>query len=397
MPGHDIICIGASAGGVEVLVELVKHLPRDLPAAVLIVVHVAPNSSSVLPSVLNRAGNLPAAHATPDEPLRRGRIYVARPDFHLLLRNGGNGRIILGRGPKENSARPAIDPLFRSAARAYGRRVVGVVLSGSLDDGTVGLDVIKHMGGVTIVQDPETALFPSMPRSAMENVDVDHVLPPDQLPELLVRLSRAPVTVATEAESEAAMPDEIRQEADMAELDEGSIKEYERPGKPSGFTCPECHGSLFELSEGQLIRFRCRTGHAFSAESLMAEQGDNLEAAMWTALTALKERAALATRLADRAGQRGHEITERQFRQQAGDAERQAELIREALLATTGGTEGGPIPSEGFTDEHPETVQWTEQAAQQQHQKADSREPGARQSREAPAMRPSGGGKSPEP
>jgi two-component system chemotaxis response regulator CheB len=346
MPGHDIICIGASAGGVEVLLDIVRELPADLPAAVFVVVHVPPNSSTVLPAVLNRAGKLPASHAASDEPIRRGRIYVARPDLHLLVKDGPHPRVMLGRGPKENSARPAVDPLFRSAARAFGPRVIGVILSGSLDDGTVGLDVIKRAGGLTVVQDPEQALFPGMPRSAVENVAVDHVVPKEQIASLLVRLANEPVLHA-----EVPMPDHIKQEADMAELSEGSIKSHERPGQPSGFSCPECHGTLFELSDGRPIRFRCRTGHAYSAESLMAEQADNLEAAMYTAMTALKERSALADRLAERARERGHDITARQFAEQARDAERQAELIRQALLAAEKGPQGGPVPSDGNGEE----------------------------------------------
>lgn len=345
MPGHDIICIGASAGGVEVLIELVRQLPADLPAAVFVVVHVSANSPTVLPAVLNRVGKLPASHATDDEPIRRGRIYVARPDFHLLVKDG---RLRLGRGPKENSTRPAVDPLFRSAARAYGRRVVGVILSGTLDDGTVGLSVVKLARGCAIVQDPETALFPGMPRSAIENVKVDYVVPPGEIVDLLTRLAHEPI-----AGDEAEIPAEIKQEADMAELDESSLQATERPGRPSGFSCPECHGSLFELSDGEPIRFRCRTGHAYSAESLMAEQADNLEAAMYTAMTALKERSALSTRLAKRAEERGHGITAQTFHEQAANAERQAELIRQALLAAHDGPRSGALPGE---DGDPDTL-----------------------------------------
>jgi len=343
---HDIIVIGASAGGVETLIEIVRNLPEDLPAAVFVVVHVPANSATVLPTVLTRAGKLPANHAVTREPIRRGRIYVAPPDRHLLVKDG---HVLLGRGPKENSARPAVDPLFRTAARAYGRRVIGVILSGSLDDGTVGLDVIKHVGGIAIVQDPENALFPGMPRSAVENVAVDHVVPAAEIAPLLVRLSQEPVT----GNGKVHMSDELKQEADLAELDERELQSNDRPGTPSEFACPECHGVLFELSEKQLIRFRCRTGHAYTAESLMSEQGDNLEAAMWTAMTALKERSVLAQRLAERARGRGHDMTARLFDEQARDADAQASLIRQAMLAATAGTRGGPVPSEGQAENDP--------------------------------------------
>ena len=348
MPGHDIICIGASAGGVEVLIEIVRELPPDLPAAVFVVVHVASNSTSVLPAVLNRSGRLPAAHAEHNEPIRKGRIYVARPDLHLLVKDGGLPHVRLGRGPKENSARPAVDALFRSAARAFGSRVIGVVVSGTLDDGTAGLDVIKRAGGIAVVQDPEQAMFPGMPRSAVENVAVDHVVPKEQIAALLVRLVSEPAPPPQPPKSEMNMPNSnIKQETEMAELDAGSIASHERPGTPSGFSCPECHGTLFELSDGRLIRFRCRTGHAYSAESLLAEQGDHLEAAMYTAMTALKERSALAHRLSERARERGHELTARQFAAQSIDAERQAEFIRQALLAVESGPRSGPVPTEG--------------------------------------------------
>lgn len=190
MPHRDVIVVGTSAGGVEALRELAAALPPDLPASVLIVLHLSPGGPGLLPAILNRAGPLPAAHATDGEELRRGRIYVAPPDFHMLV---ADGRLRLARGPRENLHRPAIDALFRSAAAAWGPRVIGVVLTGALDDGTAGLGAIKRTGGVAVVQDPEEAAYPSMPRSALRNVRVDHCVPLAEIPPLLDQLSREPL------------------------------------------------------------------------------------------------------------------------------------------------------------------------------------------------------------
>jgi two-component system, chemotaxis family, protein-glutamate methylesterase/glutaminase len=191
MPGHDIIVIGASSGGIEALIEVVARLPEELPAAVFVVVHISPRSVSLLPEILNRAGPLTAAHAKNNEKIKVGRIYVARPDFHLLIHDGA---VRLVRGPKENNTRPAIDPTFRTAAHAYGSRVVGILLSGTLDDGTAGLQAVKLRGGVAVVQDPADALFPDMPLNAIAAVAVDHVLPKGEIAPLLARLAREPAS-----------------------------------------------------------------------------------------------------------------------------------------------------------------------------------------------------------
>ncbi|HEX4590950.1 MAG TPA: chemotaxis protein CheB, partial [Gemmataceae bacterium] len=283
MSGRDIIVVGASAGGVEALGQLVRGLPADLPAAVFVVLHMPPHGTSVLPSILRRQGPLPAEHAKDGDPIRPGRVYVAPPDHHMLIRDGS---IRLARGPTENSHRPAIDPLFRTAARRYGRRVIGVVLSGVLDDGTAGLLAIKNRGGLAIVQDPADALYPGMSESALANVAVDHAPPVKDIGPLLARLAAEPLP----AIPEPAVPAEMEMESDMAELELGALQSLNRPGKPSGFGCPDCNGGLFEVHEGDLVRYRCRVGHAWSPESLLARQSDALEAALWSALRALEER-----------------------------------------------------------------------------------------------------------
>ena len=330
MTGHDIIVVGASAGGVEVLTQLVNNLPPDLPAAIFVVLHISSQGTSVLPKILNRSvqkhqkASLQASHPLDYEKIQHGRIYVAPPNQHLLVKDG---YVRLARGPRENSHRPAVDPLFRTAARVYGNRVVGVVLSGTLDDGTAGLLAVKRQGGVAIVQNPEEALYSGMPRNAIENVDVDHILSVSDIAAILVELAYQQVQETGNAVSSA-----MEVEADIAELDLGAMQQIERPGTPSPFGCPECGGVLWEVQEGKLVRFRCRTGHAFSANALMAEQSQGLEEALWIALRTLEERAALAIRMASQARQRDQRFSAKRFEEQGQDAQQRAALLRELLL-----------------------------------------------------------------
>jgi two-component system chemotaxis response regulator CheB len=325
MPGRDILVVGASAGGVEALSEMVRGLPSDLPAAVFVVLHVPAHATSVLPRILSHAGRLPAAHAGEGEPIRPGRLYVAPPDHHMLLRPG---HVYLSRGPRENSHRPAVDPLFRTAARAYGVRVVGVLLSGALDDGTAGLAAIKRRGGTAVVQNPNEALFSGMPRSAIESVEVDHVVSLAEISPLLSRLTREPV----KEEAEEPVSDEMEQETKMEAFDLSAFEDREHPGTPSMFGCPECGGTLWEMQEGELIRFRCRVGHAYSTDSLLAEQSEALEAALWSAFRALEESASLARRMAARARERAQPLSAARFAEQAKDAHERAALVRQLLL-----------------------------------------------------------------
>jgi len=319
MANRDIVVVGASAGGTEALTELVRALPADFPAAIFVVVHFPASASSVLPRILSRAGSLLATHPEDGDTFATGRIYVARPDCHLLVRDG---RLSVRRGPKENNSRPAIDPLFRSAARSAGKRVIGVVLSGNLDDGTAGLLSIKQHGGIAVIQAPETAQYSGMPRSAIDHVPVDYVVPIEQMAALLVRLT-----------SDQAGPKElVPMESDDSPSDEETLADRQtQPGAPSTMTCPECHGSLWETREGALVHFRCRVGHAYTAESLLAHQADQLEAALWTALRSLEEHAALSRRLASRATDRGHSHSASAFTEQAMDAEHHASTIRNVL------------------------------------------------------------------
>lgn len=323
MAERNIIVIGCSVGGVEALQRLVAPLPKDFPAAVFVVLHLAPQSTSVLPHILTRAGNLPAVHPRDGEPIRMGRIYVAPPDNHLLIENG---KVRVMRGPKENRHRPAIDPLFRSAARWYGPRVIGVVLTGSLDDGTAGLLSIKKRRGIAVVQDPQDAFCSDMPRSAIETVDVDYVEPIDRMPELLQKLAAVKVS-----ENGAGKSTRLKKETEFAELDMDAIEDENRPGVPSPFACPECGGVLWEMDGEEIMRFRCRVGHAYTASSLSVEQTEQVEGALWAAMRALEEGASLARRMAESAAKGQRPRMESRFRERAEAKMQQAEVLRRLI------------------------------------------------------------------
>ncbi len=327
MVEHNIIVVGTSAGGVEALTYLVKHLPPDLNAAVIIVLHVSNHSTSVLPKILSRAGSLPVSHAQDGEAIVHGWIYVAPPDHHLLVEEG---YLRLTRGAKENRSRPAIDPLFRSAAQTYGQRVIAVLLTGMLDDGTAGLLAVKMRGGVAIVQNPDDAMYPNMPRNAIENVeDIDHIAPLSDIPSILVGL----VNIPMEIEPENPIPSNIEFEIEIAQLNLKAVEnESDRPGKPSTFACPDCGGILWELEERNLLRFRCRTGHAYSAETLLATQSDAIEDALWIALRALEEKASLSHRMASRMEARNQTLAAQRLKEEAHSALKRSAIIREMLL-----------------------------------------------------------------
>jgi two-component system, chemotaxis family, protein-glutamate methylesterase/glutaminase len=328
MPPRRIIVIGASAGGVEALTQVVRRVPADIDAALFVTIHFPPTSVSALPHILDRRSPLTAVHATDGERIERGKIYIAPPDNHLLL---FRGVMRLYRGPRENGNRPAVDPMFRSAALAYGARVIGVILSGSLDDGTSGLLAIKRRGGIAVVQDPEEASFPSMPQSAIEHVAVDHVLKLEQIPALLSDLAQQRST-----EEEQVAFDEAEKDVEYSEVDLSRIENpADHPGVLAPFGCPDCGGTLWELREGDLVRFRCRVGHAWTSDALLGRQTETLDAALWTALRALEESASLNEQMADRARTRGNARLAETLADNATLATHRARVIRDALVETT--------------------------------------------------------------
>jgi len=311
--------------------KIARAFPADLPAAVFVVLHMPPEGHSVLPSLLNRAGNLTALHPMDGEPIRNGHIYVAPPDHHLMVHDD-HVRVV--HGPRENRHRPSVDPLMRSAAQYHGPYSIGVILSGSLDDGTAGLLALKRRGGIAMVQDPKDALFPGMPTSAMSIVDIDYCLPLSDIGPTITRLVTESVD-ETEDERMSSRDDNLDYENRASEADLGPIEDENRPGVPSQFACPDCGGVLWEVGNGKMLRFRCRVGHAFSPETLLASQTDGLEAALWSAMRALEEKASLTRRLADRATEHAQPGAAARFREQSQAAEVHANTIRDVLLSAT--------------------------------------------------------------
>src|SRR4051812_21693331 len=327
MATKDIVVVGASAGGMAALERLVAGLPRDLPAAVFIVWHLSPGVRTVLPALLSKAGPLPAAAPSDGDSIEHGRIYVAPNDHHMLLERG---YIRVTKGPKENRFRPAVDPLFRSAAYLYSTRVIGVVLSGALDDGTAGLWAIKLRGGTAVVQDPADAMHRSMPLNAPDNVSVDHKLPAREIGPLLGRLVRE------QAAPEPIMPAEARErmeaEIKIARESDPRLEDILQYGDLSPFTCPECHGVLSMFRDGNIIRFRCHTGHAVSSGALLEAGTEQVEERLMDALRALDETIMLLNQLGEQYAKQGNTASAEQCFNRARDAYERSRPVREAAL-----------------------------------------------------------------
>lgn len=334
MTSRDIIVVGASAGGVEALVEIARDLPAGFPASVFVVCHSPPGGQSVLPEILSRSGPLPATHAEDGEAFHPGHVYVAPPDRHLIL--VPDRRMRLTWGARENHHRPSVDPLFRSAARHYGPRVIGVVLTGSLHDGTAGLMAIRAAGGVAVAQDPQDAAVAAMPQSAAEIAGVDHVAPASGLAALLIELvrDRGPRGLGDRR------MDPIERMPEVVDRVMARQARNERRGEVSTFTCPECGGSLWQVDDTGLVRFRCHVGHAYNGEVLLAEQSETLEAALWTAVRTFRERSVLARQLAAQEREKGNRWSADRFDEQAAQAEEYGKLIVRHVL--NGDTTGGP-------------------------------------------------------
>jgi two-component system chemotaxis response regulator CheB len=317
-PGK-LIVIGGSAGALSQLTQIVSDIPGGVGASICVVLHTAPGSVSYLPQILERAGALRAVHATTG-PIEPGCIYVAPPNRHLLVEPGG---LHVYRGAHENGHRPAIDPLFRTAAASYGGDTVGVVLSGNLDDGTEGLAEIKARGGTAIVVDPATSPFPGMPSSAIEYVAVDHVLPAEQIADTLMPFLTLPPVARNGNRPGERGPDPV-------ELDLMGTP-TERAGNRTEFTCPECHGTLWEEPRGKMSHFRCRTGHAYSPQSLLWERNKTAEQALWSALLALQEKSVLASRMSARARKAGRAVDARRHEIRSRRADEDAALLEQML------------------------------------------------------------------
>ena len=340
MSGHPLVVVGGAAGAVSALRDLVGALPADLPACVLVVLHLPrAGGSSVLPDILDRAGALPVRAARTGDRLEAGQVLVAPAERHLLVEDG---HVVLSSGPAENGQRPSVDVLFRSAARSVGPGVVAVVLTGNLDDGSAGLAAVARHGGIAVVQDPDDAMFPGMPRNALAAVPTAQTSTLAQLPALLVDLVRQPVGARPEVPETDLARDllEVRSALGQAL----GAREGGHPGRPSPFSCPDCTGVLFEIDDAPLPRYRCRVGHAWSAQALSERQEHAVESALWMALRALEERQAMADDVARSAARSGRSWSEQHFRRRASEANRHAAVLR-ALLVGDPGT-AAPPPGE---------------------------------------------------
>ena len=341
MKKRDIVVVGASAGGIEALSEIVANLPPQFPGSVFVVIHVPADATSALPRILSRRGNLPAKHPRDGDAFQKGQIYVAPPNCHMML---DARRIRLVRGPREHGVRPAVDPLFRSAGISLGPRVTAVVLSGNLDDGTSGIEIIKANGGMCLAQNPEDALYSGMIKSAIESGCVDEVVPLSKIAARLVELAKE----AAEAEEEPMFEEEDKieeaaKEVAIDELDFAQLHSDDQPGVVSAFVCPECSGTLWEITGGETLRFRCRVGHAYAIDSLLASQEDAIENAFWVALRALEERGALMRRLLRRAQESGHKAGIQRYNEEARNIAQRAKTLRDIILS--GILSNGPNPS----------------------------------------------------
>ena len=332
-----IVVIGASLSGIDALSRLVEHLPANFPAPVLITQHVAAHSPGMLPYILAKAGHLPALHPKSGELIEPGHIYVAPPDRHMLVHPG---YIHLSHGPRENHARPAIDPLFRSAAISYGPATIGVVLTGQLDDGTAGLLAIKDRGGMTVVQEPSEATAPSMPRSALAHVSVDHCCTLEEIGRLLVLLANDDPATPEPADLDQLIEIENRIAEGIFQIDDWL--KLEQTSEPSGLNCPTCRSALYELSDKRMLRFRCRAGHAFSAESLLSEQAESRETQLSSVFGALTEEMTLGRRLLESVPYKRSADLTAGLNARIEAIEREAEQVCEWQRALTGLVEPEP-------------------------------------------------------
>lgn len=322
MANRDVLAIGTSAGGVEALVFLARNFPRAFPAAVLVTIHLPGHSRSVLDEILSEAGPLPAAFAETGDTVRQGRIYIAPPNRHLLLEGD---RIALGEGPRENNSRPAIDPMLRSAAVCCASRTVGVVLTGTLGDGASGLWAVRQGGGIAVVQDPTDAAFAEMPLTALNKAAPDHVVGLAEMPSLLDKLVRLP------AGETKPLPRNVEYEVEIAKTGRSAMKDIDSIGRRSVLACPDCGGVMWEIYEGEVSHYRCHVGHTYTSEVMSVALDENLRRALASALRALEERVALASKLYSDATRRGHKLLASNWAEKKREYENEMDVIRTSI------------------------------------------------------------------
>lgn len=320
-----IIVIGASTGGFEAFKKIIKDLPGNFSASIFIVWHMSPDVRGILPEVLNRESKIFAANAYNNEEIKPNRIYVAPPDHHLIIKES---RVIISHGPRENRFRPAVDPLFRSAAFHYRNRVIGIILSGGLDDGTAGLWAVKHHGGIAVVQNPLDAEVSSMPESALQKVNVDYVVPVNEMAELLVRLINEPV-----AENNIVMHDEqTKKEIDIATEESGMQNGVLKFDELTPYSCPECHGVLSRLHNDNIVRYRCHTGHAYSANALLTSITEKIEEGLYSALRGMEESVMLLNHLGDHFAEANEPKLAATYFRKANEADARSAIVRKIAI-----------------------------------------------------------------
>ncbi len=324
MPNHDVVVVGASLGGIDAISKLVRLLPEDLPASVFVVQHLSPTHRSVLDQILSRQGSLPAVCPKEGDEIRPGTVYVAPPDHHLLVKQG---RLAVTFGPRENRSRPSIDVLFRSAAASYGSRVIAVLLTGYLDDGVLGLSDIKRCGGTVIVQDPSEAEAPDLPQTAIDRVDVDYVLPLEQIASKIIELTKQPAGEMPD------VPEDIMEEIKAAEHTIPDLDDMAKIGRLTPFTCPECGGALWEVKEAPVDRYLCHTGHSFTTQSYLDSQSDAIEYSLWSAVRYLQERAKILANMAEGERQKGRPKSAEELETRAVELRHHAKVIRSFIVS----------------------------------------------------------------
>lgn len=328
MINRDVLAVGTSAGGVEALIFLAKHFRANFPASILVTIHLPSYAHSTLDGILSRSGPLPASFAVEGERLKKAHIYIAPPDRHLLL---DGDCLSLGSGPRENSTRPAIDPMLRSAAVCCGARTVGVVLTGTLSDGASGLWAVRQCGGLAVVQDPKNAAFSEMPLTALNRAKPDHVVRLADMPALLESLAHEPAGEPRPAPRSIAYEVEIARNGhgDMNNMDK--MDNMDGLGRRSVLSCPDCGGVMWEIDEGDALRYRCHVGHTYAAELMSVALNESLRRALASALRALEERVALAQKLHDQAVESGHRLLAESWQQKAREFEREMNVIRDSI------------------------------------------------------------------
>jgi two-component system chemotaxis response regulator CheB len=322
MANRDVVAIGASAGGVEALAFLCTKLPAQFPATILITLHLPSHSASTLDRILSESGHLPATFARDGDTLKKGQILLAPPGHHLIA---DRDRLVLGKGPRENNARPAIDPMLRSVAVCCGARAIGVVLTGTLGDGASGLQAIQQCGGITVVQDPDDAAFPDMPRAALSQSMPDHIVRLADLPLVLNSLVHQPVGEPN------PVPESIRFEVGIASGQPTSMRDMDRIGRRSVLTCPDCNGVMWEIDDNDLYHYRCHVGHAYGADTMEFALDENLRRALGSALRALEERIAMTERLRGQASNRGHNQSADVWTRRIEETKKEADVLRKAI------------------------------------------------------------------